>query len=75
MPASTINLRELQAPIKARYLEHPDEAVIECAPSARAAVVKRAIPEASRPAVPSGEPPSKNVTVPVGVPGCGAPGP
>jgi uncharacterized OsmC-like protein len=30
MPASTINLRELQAPIKARYLEHPDEAVIEC---------------------------------------------
>jgi uncharacterized OsmC-like protein len=30
MPASTVNLRELQAPIKARYLENPDEAVIEC---------------------------------------------
>ncbi|HEY8813148.1 MAG TPA: OsmC family protein [Candidatus Dormibacteraeota bacterium] len=30
MPASTVNLRELQAPIKERYLEHPDEALIEC---------------------------------------------
>jgi uncharacterized OsmC-like protein len=30
MPASTVNLRELQAPIKARYLEHPAEAEIEC---------------------------------------------
>ena len=30
MPASTVNLRELQAPIKARYLEHPEEALIEC---------------------------------------------
>ncbi|HEY8760274.1 MAG TPA: OsmC family protein [Candidatus Dormibacteraeota bacterium] len=30
MPASTVNLRELQTPIKARYLEHPDEALIEC---------------------------------------------
>ena len=29
MPASTVNLRELQAPIKARYLEHPAEALIE----------------------------------------------
>ncbi|MDQ6918588.1 MAG: OsmC family protein [Candidatus Dormibacteraeota bacterium] len=30
MPASTVNLREIQAPIKARYLERPEEAVIEC---------------------------------------------
>jgi uncharacterized OsmC-like protein len=30
MPASTVNLRELQAPIKARYLEQPEEALIEC---------------------------------------------
>lgn len=30
MPASTVNLRELQGPIKARYLEHPEEAVIAC---------------------------------------------
>jgi uncharacterized OsmC-like protein len=30
MPASTVNLRELQAPIKARYLENPGEALIEC---------------------------------------------
>ncbi len=30
MPASKINLRELQAPIKARYLEHSGEASIEC---------------------------------------------
>jgi uncharacterized OsmC-like protein len=30
MPASTINLRDLQAPIKARYLAHPGEALIEC---------------------------------------------
>jgi uncharacterized OsmC-like protein len=30
MPASTVNLRELQAPIKARYLEHPEEASITC---------------------------------------------
>ena len=30
MPASAINLRELQAPIKARYLESPRDAVIEC---------------------------------------------
>ena len=30
MPASTVNLRELQAPIKARYQDHPDEALIEC---------------------------------------------
>jgi len=30
MPASTVNLRELQAPIKARYLDHPDEALITC---------------------------------------------
>src|ERR1700694_5274105 len=32
MPASTINLRELQAPIKARYLEHPDQALTWCSP-------------------------------------------
>jgi uncharacterized OsmC-like protein len=30
LPASTVNLRELQAPIKARYLDHPEEALIEC---------------------------------------------
>src|ERR1700694_1047770 len=30
MPASTVNLRELQAPIKARYLESPADARIEC---------------------------------------------
>jgi uncharacterized OsmC-like protein len=30
MPASTVNLREIQAPIKARYQEHPDQALIEC---------------------------------------------
>jgi uncharacterized OsmC-like protein len=30
MPASTVNLREVQAPIKARYVEHPDDALIEC---------------------------------------------
>ena len=30
MPASTVNLRELQAPIKARYLEAPADALIEC---------------------------------------------
>src|SRR5437588_10675735 len=30
MPASTVNLRELQAPIKARYLEHPEQAQITC---------------------------------------------
>jgi uncharacterized OsmC-like protein len=30
MPASTVNLRELQGPIKARYLERPEEALIEC---------------------------------------------
>ena len=30
MSTSPINLRELQAPIKARYLAHPEEAVIEC---------------------------------------------
>jgi uncharacterized OsmC-like protein len=30
MPASTVNLRELQAPIKARYQEHPEEASITC---------------------------------------------
>src|ERR1700682_3799573 len=30
MPASTVNLRELQSPIKARYLESPADALIEC---------------------------------------------
>jgi uncharacterized OsmC-like protein len=30
MPASAVNLRELQAPIKARYLERPGDALIEC---------------------------------------------
>jgi len=30
MPASKVNLRALQAPIKARYLEHPEDAVITC---------------------------------------------
>ena len=30
MPASAINLRELQAPIKERYQAHPEEALIEC---------------------------------------------
>ena len=30
MSTSPVNLRELQAPIKARYLEHPEEALIEC---------------------------------------------
>lgn len=29
MSPSQLNLRELQAPIKARYLEHPEEAIIE----------------------------------------------
>lgn len=30
MPASKVDLRTLQAPIKARYLEHPEDAVITC---------------------------------------------
>jgi len=30
MPPSKVDLRSLQAPIKARYLEHPEEAVITC---------------------------------------------
>ena len=30
MPASKVDLRSLQAPIKARYLERPDEARITC---------------------------------------------
>jgi uncharacterized OsmC-like protein len=30
MPASAVNLRELQAPIKAHYLERPADALIEC---------------------------------------------
>ena len=30
MATGPVNLRDLQAPIKARYLEHPEEAVIEC---------------------------------------------
>jgi uncharacterized OsmC-like protein len=29
MPATRINVRELQAPIKARYLDSPDEAIVE----------------------------------------------